>query len=114
VSKFAADGTPITAWGTGGELSGFETIQGIAVAAPFATLREQGVPNQALGLGIDPQGRLYAGIASFQVAKINDTGAFLGLPDGLTDGRALAVDPSSGDLYVAQENKATQSSIGMP
>jgi DNA-binding beta-propeller fold protein YncE len=135
VSKFAADGTPVSAWGTGGKLSGFETLQGIAVGptgdlfvlesnenseatgsrfdaggvavgAPFATLRERGVPSlgRGLGLGVDPEGNLYAGIGSFQVAKIDDTGAFLGLPDGRNDGRALAVDPSSGDLYVAQEN----------
>jgi DNA-binding beta-propeller fold protein YncE len=124
VFKFEADGTAVTGWGTGGKLTGFSQIKGIAVGpggdlfvlsedhnasrfdasgspvgGPFETPRESNIA----GLAIDTEGSLYKVAGSPNVTKFGPAGEeLLSTLDAREDAVALAVDPSDNDLYVAQ------------
>ncbi len=125
VSKFEADGTPVTSWGTNGKLTGFGAIKGIAVSdggelfvAESGTMHwfnQDGtvhssnftIPRETApkGLAVDTEGSFFKVDGSPEVTKFTNTGEKLGDPDGREDGAGVAVDSSSNDLYVLQSGE---------
>ena len=119
ISKFDEAGNLISSWATGGQLTGFSPVNGIAVDLSgnlfvldgSAHWYDQGgafhseisVPRgtAARGLTVDSKSNLYKVDGSSEVTKFSKTGELLAFT--LTEGPAsgLAIDPSSDDLYVA-------------
>jgi hypothetical protein len=127
VSKFEADGTLIASWGLGGQLSegggeAFTSLRGLAVdsagnldlienepqrlfrfeqGGTFLAAVETPRENFAAGLAVDPSGDLFKANGSPTVEKFeahappNDIGQV-----SKTGATGLAVDSSSGQLYV--------------
>jgi DNA-binding beta-propeller fold protein YncE len=123
VYKFAADGTPDAAWGMLGQLSGFGTLAGIAVdpSGDLLVLEEDSITHKytatgaevgsfeattrgtaPAGLASDTEADLYKITGILTVVEFDQTGRELGEPDSSEAAAALATDPSSGDLYVAE------------
>ncbi len=121
VSKFTSEGALIASWGTGGQLTGFSPLKGIAVdpsgslfvlselvhwyeqngnphGEPFYPYRE----SRADGLAVDSEDNLYKVDGQPNVTKFSDTGE--DLANTLDGGEAsgLTVDPKSNELYVVE------------
>lgn len=130
VSKFASDGTLVSSWGTGGQLSGggaeaFVELAGIAVnpAGPAAgnlnvfeaepqrlvKFDDEGTfegeietprGTMAFGLAVDPDGNFFKVNGSPNVEKFEASGTDIAQVSIPESAAGLAVDSSSGALYV--------------
>jgi hypothetical protein len=128
VSKYEADGTPITSWGNSGTITGspskpFSDITGIAVdsVGVLYVLGQDGTPTPMFkfspagsfieefdtalgtstsGVAIDPAGSIYKVRGSGAIAKLSPAGA-LEIEEIACGCGGLAVDPSNGNLYAA-------------
>jgi hypothetical protein len=127
VSKFQGDGTLISSWGVGGQLNGhgseeFGEIVGIAVDAsgrlfvlrggnPGLLFRfeqdgsfsaELATPrgSSPLGLAVDPGGNFFKVNGDPSVQKASPSGASIGQVTASNSTTGLAVDSSSGELFV--------------
>jgi NHL repeat len=133
ISKFEADGTLITTWGTGGQLNGstategpFLQIGGIAVD-PTGTLdvyrsqplfrifrfTEAGAFVETLpaagagspgGLGVDSGGDFFKVEGTPRAQKLNPDGTEIGQVSLPENTAGLAIDSSNGDLFVVLTN----------
>jgi NHL repeat len=129
ISKFEADGTLVTIWGTGGQLNGstaiegpFEQIGGIVVdsigtldvyrsqplfrifrfteaGVPIATLPAAGAGSPG-GLGVDSSGDFFKTNGTPSVEKLAPDGTDIGRVTASTEHASLAVDTSTGELFV--------------
>jgi hypothetical protein len=127
VSKFKADGTLISSWGVGGQLSegggeSFTSLRGLAVdsagnldlienephllfrferGAGFIAAVETPRENFAAGLAVDPSGDFFKANGSPSVEKFEASGTDVGQVSAESAGGAtgLAVDPSNGQLF---------------
>jgi len=118
VSKFDSSGNLVTSWGGSGQLTGFGSMNGIAVD-PAGNLfvetgsvswyeqsgahhSEFGDPRgtSPAGLAVDAEDNLYKVDAYPNVTKFSDTG--IDLADTLDGGAAsgLTIDPSTNNLFV--------------
>ena len=124
VSKFDSGGNLLSAWESGGQLNGWATfgaINGLAVDASgnlfvidaagllweYAQNGTQvgdvigGPPNVTnLGLAIDSGGNFYKVNLDGSVEKLNSAGNNVATVAGAGGDTQIALDPSSGDLYV--------------
>jgi hypothetical protein len=127
VSKFDSTGNLITAWASGGQLSGstatdgpFGQLAGVAVDgsgnlfaydtaaemfefaqdATFVTDFNSGFGVSLTGISVDSPGNLYIVRGSPFVQKISSSGSDLGQITADPNATGLAADPSTGDLYV--------------
>ncbi len=124
VSKFTPEGALVTAWGSGGLLTGFSPLYGIAVdptgnlfvlSAETDWYKQDGTlhstfgyprGSSASGLAVDSEDNLYKVDGSPNVTKFSDTGE--DLAETLDGGEAsgLAIDPSSNNLYVDESGSS--------
>ena len=120
VSKFDPSGNLIANWATGGQLSDFSPLYGIAVDPSgnlfvlsgsaywyeqSGTLRSTfGVPRgtSPAGLAVDAEEHLYKADGSPEITKFSDTGDSLGEPDTSGSTVGFTIDPSSNDLYAVE------------
>jgi hypothetical protein len=126
ISKFKADGTLISGWGSGGQLSGpgvgefFGELAGIAVDSAgtfdvfstetqmfefkadgtFVTRFFTARGTFPAGLAVDPAGNFFKVNGSPSVEKFGPTGADLGQVNLTETATGLAIDPADGTLYV--------------
>ncbi len=131
ISKFEANGTLVTSWGVGGQLSGngseaFEQIVGIAVdTAGELFVLEAGNPGHMFsfaengsfitevetprgsapnGLGVDPDDNFFKVNGEPSVEKFEADGTDIGQVTISTSNAGLAVDSSNGDLLLVLMN----------
>ncbi len=127
VSKFSSAGTPISSWGADGAITFPEQIGGIAVdssghlfvqagslPATVTSYDEEGQlllnfpltsgSNPYGGIAVDSSDDIYAPTGGRNIEKYSSTGADLGEIDGLGGEWGLEVDPSSGDLFVRDDD----------
>jgi hypothetical protein len=128
VSKFEAGGTLITGWGTGGQLAGdgsetFGQIGGIAVDSTgnlnvfrisptprnIFKFEEDGTFDEKFvaagaaspgGLAVDPSGDFFKLAGTPRAQKLNPDGTLIGQVSLPEESAGLAVDSSTGDLFV--------------
>jgi hypothetical protein len=129
VTKFEADGTLVSSWGVGGQLNGstapggpFGEIVGIAVdASGGLSVLRGGNPGQMfrfsesgafgtefatprgsarIGLAVDPDGNFFKANGDLSVEKFKASGADIGRVNNSASTTGLAVDPSSGELFI--------------
>jgi hypothetical protein len=128
VSKFESDGTLLASWGTAGQLFGdgsetFGQIGGIAVdsvgtldvfkASPvprniFQFAESGGFEEKFLaagaaspgGLAVDPGGDFFKMEGTPRVQKLNSDGSEIGRVSNPENSAGLAIDSSTGDLFV--------------
>jgi NHL repeat len=137
ITKFEADGTLLSSWGTGGQLDGseatsppapfagpFAEVDGIAVDAAgnlnvlenadhalfrfapdstFLTDFETPRGSARGGLAVDPDGSFFKINASPSVEKFKADGADVGQVSSNGNSEGLAVDPSTGELFVGRQ-----------
>jgi hypothetical protein len=122
VSKFSPEGALLKAWGSGGRLTGFAPLYGIAVdpsgnlfvlSAETDWYDQDGTLHSTfgfqrgtspVGLAVDAEDNLYKADGTPEISKYTDTGKEEGEPDGATDATGLAVDPFNNELYVDQSS----------
>ena len=123
VSKFDSAGNLVTSWGTAGQLGAggsFGSIAGITVdsggnlevlntATQLFKFAQDGSPlgsvetvreTSADGLAVDPSGNFYKVNGSPSVEKFGSTGADVGQVTSSETTTGMAIDPSTGDLFV--------------
>jgi len=124
VSKFEADGTLVTVWGSGGQLSGSGGLDGIAVnhsgelfvlrGAAMSVFAPDGTqassvnlqyPAAPIGIAVSSGGNIYTRWASgSETLQFNSSGGLIHEihppPTQVTTG--LAIDTGTGDLYIDQ------------
>lgn len=120
VSKFDSSGKLIASWGSGGQISGFGSLYGIAVdpsghlfvlGESTSWYEESGSLHSTFayprgsspaGLAVDAEENLYKVDGSPEVTKFTNTGESLGEPDTGGTSTGLGIDPATNDLYVVE------------
>jgi hypothetical protein len=127
VSKFHANGTLVSGWGAGGQISGdgteaFGELAGIAVdstgnllvyqtasagfiykfdqSGAFTNKSSTARGTEPKGIAVDPDGNFYKANGDLSVEKFKASGADVGQLTSSLSTTGLAADPANGKLYV--------------